>query len=578
MSTTPTPAQITLGTYARLVLRRWKAIVVGVLVGITIAIGLFATAPKAYTARIAVLVRPTVSDGTQLAGGRTSSVLNLDTEAQIVRSSLVATRASEFLGTGVDPLDLVRQVTVSVPPNTAVLDINFTAPTPAEAQRGTTAFATAYLANRAATAQAVVDADVAEIEIAIGELDVRLNELAAQLTLLPAGSSDRVALEGERQLDLQSKGRLQEQRDDLRGGAISGGEVLTQPRLPINPSAPNQRLYLVGGMLAGSLLGLGLALLMERRNQRVWRADEITDLHGLPLIAEIELIGMSGGRLEGAAGAATALSHVANFIRARSGADGSVTAAVGASVGSTTGWVSAGLACTLSRSGDRVALVSASDEPAAATAALNLNPAIGLAQVLTGTSNVDAALVDVPEEPSLTVIGVGAERKLGPEWLNSTAMRGLVSVLDQHSMFVLLDAAAASVSGDAQAMASMAHNAFIVAELEVTTPDELAAAARAIAAVGTPLLGVVAVRRRVTTGWRRLLRRQRHTSEPASANLPVLEPGRAITRHASRAARVADGGPVSRAERPSQIPASPWVADKDESSEHAASQTEIANR
>lgn len=577
MSTTPTPAQITLGTYARLILRRWKAIVVGVVVGVTIAIGLFATAPKAYTARIAVLVRPTVSDGTQLAGGRTSSVLNLDTEAQIVRSSLVATRASEFLGTGVDPLDLVRQVTVSVPPNTAVLDINFTAPTPAEAQRGTTAFATAYLANRAATAQAVVDADVAEIENAIGELDVRLNDLAAQLTLLPVGSSERVALEGDRQLDLQSKGRLQEQRDELRGGAISGGEVLTQPRLPINPSAPNQRLYLVGGMLAGALLGLGLALLMERRNQRVWRADEITDLHELPLIAEIELVGWSDGRLEGAAAAAVAISHLANFIRARSDPGGSVTAVVGASEGSTTGWVSAGLACTLSRSGDRVALVTASPEPASATAALSLSPPTGLSQVLTGTSTLDDVLIEVPGEPSLTVIGVGSDGRLGAEWLNSAAMHDLVTVLDRHNTFVVLDSAAAAVSGDAQAMASLAHKAFIVAEIEITTPGELAAATRAIAAVGTPLLGVVAIRRRRATGWRKLFRREPRTADAGSANLPVLAPPRA-TRRGSRAARVADGGQVSRAGRPSDVPAALRVTGMHEASRPSASQTEIASR
>ena len=84
MSITPTPAQITLGTYARLFVRHWKAVVAGVLIGLIAATAMFLTAPKAYTSRTSVLVRPTVSDGAQLAGGRTSSVLNLDTEAQIL--------------------------------------------------------------------------------------------------------------------------------------------------------------------------------------------------------------------------------------------------------------------------------------------------------------------------------------------------------------------------------------------------------------------------------------------------------------------------------------------------------------
>jgi capsular polysaccharide biosynthesis protein len=538
VSVTPTPAQITLGTYARLVVRHWKALVAGVVVGVLLAIGLFVTAPKTYTARIAVLVRPTVSDGTQLAGGRTSSVLNLDTEAQIVRSSLVASRAANLLGTGEDPLDLVRHVTITVPANTAVLDINFTASTPLSAQQGTRAFATAYLANRAATAQAVVDADVAEIQSAVSALDVELNDLAAQLTLLPSGEPDRVYLEGERTLKLQSKGRLQEQLDALVGGAVTGGEVLTDPRLPQNPSAPNQRVYLVGGMLAGLLLGLALALLAERRNRRVWRADEITDLHGLPVLAEIELVETSDGRLEGAASAATELSHLANTIRARSHEVGTVNAVVGASLGHATGWVSAGLALTLSRSGDRVTLVSAAPVPAAATGTLKVLPKAGLAELLTGSGDVDDVLVSVPDVATLTVIGVGADSSLGREWLNSTAMRELVAELEQRNAFVVLDSDAVPQSGDAQAMAALAAHTVIVADLGRTTPNELAAAARAISAVGTPLLGVVSVRRRKPRTWHRWLGRRRGATTVESVEPPVApaqaQPGRGV-----RAARVA---------------------------------------
>jgi len=508
VSTTITPAQITLGAYAQLVLRRWKALVAGLLVGVLAAVGLYAIAPREYTARTAVLVLPTVSDGTQIAGSRTTTVLNLDTEAQILRSSLVATLAADILGSDEDPLDLVRQVKVAVPPNTSVLEVSFTAPTPDGARRGTIAFAQAYLDNRAASAQAVVEAGTAEVAVAISALDVRLADLAARLVLLPIESPDRVFLEGERSLVLQSKGRLQEQLDALVGGAVTGGEVLTQPRVPRNASAPNERLYLVGGMLAGLLVGLGLALLAERRNRRLWRADEVTDFHGLPVVAELDLRDAPGGRLDATASTAAALSHLANTIRARSDLSRSTTSVVGASIGDAPGWVSANLARTLARAGDRVGLVSAAPEPAAATAALGVAPRAGLTHVLTGAERIDKALVDV--EGSLTLIGVGADGHVEPEWLSSSRMYELVGEIEERNRFVVLDSSAVPVSGDAQAMAFLAHAAIIVAELGVTSPDELTAAARAIAAVSTPLVGVVVVRRRTSRRWER-----RRTAESA---------------------------------------------------------------
>ena len=521
MSTTPAPAQITLGAYARLVLRRWKSLVAGVAIGLLAAAALFVTAPEAYTSRTAILVRPTVSDGAQIAGSRTTTVLNLDTEAQILRSSLVATLAADILGSDEDPLDLVRQVNVAVPPNTSVLEVSFTAPTPDGARRGTIAFAQAYLDNRAASAQAVVEAGTAEVAVAIGALDVRLSDLAARLVLLPVGSPDGVYLEGERSLVLQSKGRLQEQLDALVGGAGTGGEVLTEPRLPRNPSAPAARLYLVGGMLAGLLIGLGLALVAERRNRRLWRADEITDFHGLPVLAELDLRDVPGRGLEGGQTVPAALSHLANTIRARSDFSRSTTAVSGASLGDVSGWFSANLARTLALSGDRVALVSAAPEPAAATAALGVMPQSGLVQLLGGSRKVDDVLVAARGALSLTLVGVGATGWIEPEWLSSTTMHDVVDEIGQRNRFVVLDSSAVPVSGDAQAMAALAHGAIIVVELGVTTPDEVAAATRAITAVSTPLIGVVAVRRRRVARWRRRRLDESTLPPPAPAPAPV---------------------------------------------------------
>ena len=54
-------------------------------------------------------------DDTNVTNGRTTSSINLDTEAQIVTSSVVASRADKALGSDKPPRELAKQVAVGVP-------------------------------------------------------------------------------------------------------------------------------------------------------------------------------------------------------------------------------------------------------------------------------------------------------------------------------------------------------------------------------------------------------------------------------------------------------------------------------
>ena len=87
----------------------------------------YAVVPATYTATAQVLVTPTgVQDQTNQLGPRQRENLNLDTEAQIAQSAVVAGRAAEKLGIK-DIDELRRHVTINVPPNSAILSFSFTA-------------------------------------------------------------------------------------------------------------------------------------------------------------------------------------------------------------------------------------------------------------------------------------------------------------------------------------------------------------------------------------------------------------------------------------------------------------------
>jgi uncharacterized protein involved in exopolysaccharide biosynthesis len=113
--------------YLGVLRRRWWVVLVLACVGILAAGAYIAKAPKAYTATATVNVTPTGVSQTQggaVAGGRTSGVVNLDTEAQIVKSSSVAAIAARALHTPLTPTALLQNVSVAVPANSSVLQVS----------------------------------------------------------------------------------------------------------------------------------------------------------------------------------------------------------------------------------------------------------------------------------------------------------------------------------------------------------------------------------------------------------------------------------------------------------------------
>ena len=117
--------------------------------------------------------------------GRTTGTVNLDTEAQLVKSSAVETKAQALLRTAISPQQLGDSVKITVPANTTLLEIAFTAESPAGAQQGAHAFAEAYLQNRSDSAKADVAARVKALQTQIAALVAHRSQYALDAELLP---------------------------------------------------------------------------------------------------------------------------------------------------------------------------------------------------------------------------------------------------------------------------------------------------------------------------------------------------------------------------------------------------------
>lgn len=131
--------------------RRW---VVAAALPCAVAIGLVAytlTAPRSYMATAAVLTAPARTDNAQQAAAGPvvqAATVNLDTEARRVVSEPVTLLAARLIHSSLPPSQLRSGISVSVPVDSAVLDITCHASTAAAAAACANAFAEAYVQTR----------------------------------------------------------------------------------------------------------------------------------------------------------------------------------------------------------------------------------------------------------------------------------------------------------------------------------------------------------------------------------------------------------------------------------------------
>ncbi len=274
------PGGSDLRDYSAFLRRRRKWLALGVLLGLGAAVAFLLVAPRTYVSAARVNVESTVSEGS--SDDRTNSGINLDTEAQLVTSAAVIEEAADLMDTDATARNLASRVSVSIPANTTIMAISFSAPTAAEAQRGAQAFADAYLDNRSQAGQDVVDSEIERLQGQIDEAAAQLRQIAVRLNNEEAlGAAERAQLKARRTFYIGRLTALNAELAPLSGTAVSAGSVINEAEEPRAPTDPNPVLIGPSGVLAGLVLGLGIALLRERADDRIHDVGELEHRFGL---------------------------------------------------------------------------------------------------------------------------------------------------------------------------------------------------------------------------------------------------------------------------------------------------------
>ncbi|WP_336207961.1 Wzz/FepE/Etk N-terminal domain-containing protein [Nonomuraea sp. LPB2021202275-12-8] len=274
-----------LGEHLSLLRRRWLLLLGCILAGGTAGLAMLRLTPPAYTATAQVLVTPvgTPEQGNQVTN-RQREALNLDTEAQIARSSMVAAMAAKAANTtALEPAE------VSVPPNAAVLLISVTAADPETAVTGSQAYAQAYLAHRAETAQAAISDQLKVMLTKLRQVNTALSTVVKDLDGLRKGAPEHTLATQRQSVLNRQVHSLTLKYDALRTLTVTPGSVISPATPPQAPSSPGLPLFLGSGLMAGLLLGAAAAAARDRLDTRLRSAADVERLTGLPALADLSL-------------------------------------------------------------------------------------------------------------------------------------------------------------------------------------------------------------------------------------------------------------------------------------------------
>jgi capsular polysaccharide biosynthesis protein len=503
MTFAPRPDTLELADYLGVLRRRWWIVVLLAGIGLIGAGAYVKAAPKAYTATASVYVSATAANNNQ-ALGRTSGPVNMDNEAQIAQSQTVAALAARQLNTSLTPQELVKRVSVAVPPNTTVLDISCTQPTRHEAQACANDFASAYLTNRLATSTDTISSAVQALQAKENRLIAKLSRLKARIHSLSPTSAARATSEMQHDATVGELAQVESQVSDLVPELASmqaahntlAGHVITPAVRPASPSSPRKMLLLPSGLLAGLLIGLLAAFIAERRDKRVHTAVEVERYLDLPVLLNIlpHRAGMKAEIAAARSGTGMAFTDLAKHLAASLGNGRHIVLVATTARGPSGSMVTANLAAALARTRSRVLLVCPDLRGTAMARLLGLDDTgRGLSDVLAGRATVKDVTRRPSGIPGLGVVLPGSGSAADLCNVQHEVLRRVASELRTDARYVIVEA---PVDGfDAFALAEFADAAILAVEVDGTSRPDAAGCIRRLEQLRTAVLGAAVVPR-----------------------------------------------------------------------------------
>lgn len=427
-----------LGDYIAALTKRWLLVALVLVLSVLTAIGVTLLIPPTYQAdtRLFVSTQTDANNANQqLFQGGSFAVSRVKSYAELATSPKVLDPVIERLGLSTSAEALARQITTGVPSGTVLLELTVSDRSPTGA---------------AGLANAVTD----QLATVIEEIEAPAN-----------GEPSPVRV-----------------------------TILKEATPPLAPASPRLPVSIVAGLLAGLILGVGIALLLETLDVTVKNADDLARVTDVPVLATIVLDpeGTTQPIVRGDphSGRSEAYRQLrANLQFAFVGDRPGVVTVTSAVAGEGKSSVVGNLAVTLQQLGLRVCLVDGDLRRPSLAEYLGLIGEVGLTTVLIGRADLDDVIQT--STPGLDVVTSGPIPPNPSELLASTPMRTALRTLSDRYDMVLVDAPPTLPVADAAVLAHLAGGVLFVVHVGRTTRRQVELALRNLAQANARVLGAV---------------------------------------------------------------------------------------
>jgi succinoglycan biosynthesis transport protein ExoP len=453
-------------------LRKWSILAVTVLV---VAGAMFFSIRQVpiYESQARVLVKA-LSQG---ALGTSPSV-NMQTERELVTSIQVADLVAEDLDAAERPEQLLRGLRVDVAPQTEILVMAFQHQDPLTAKRRAQSFAESYLQFRRNQAEEEVLAAGESLQKRKEDLEQERANKEEKLADLPVDDPQRIGLQTQVNQFTSEIAVLDQQLSQvIPAEKLLVGQIVEPALLPSEPVSPDHLRNAILALVVGLLLGVGVAFLRERLDDRLRGRLDLEAHVGAPVLAVVPKVGTWRKRAETplvslaeprstSSEAYRTLRTSLLFAASQQGLKTILVTSPQAGDGKTA--TSANLAVVLAQAHKRVILLSADLRKPRLHKFFEVPNDVGLTSVLIGEAKPWEAVKDVGLD-YLKVVTSGPIPGNPAELLGSDAMGRLLEQFREVADFVVIDSAPALVVSDALAVAPFVDTALFVADAERTT-------------------------------------------------------------------------------------------------------------
>jgi capsular polysaccharide biosynthesis protein len=294
--------------------RFWIACAVGAMI---ISAGVYAKFPIAYAANVSVLVKPDPG---------VDAISAMATQVQVAQSESVASRTVKSLSLTESVSDFRAAYTATATTN-QIMQISLHAPTGSDAVDRANAVAKNYLQFRADLLRAQLAQDTAAYAQQVPQAQQQIASLQAQIDKLK-GQSGQAANVAKLQAQLKTAttnlptlestvtGLAAEDRATT-SDMINGSQVLDAAVLQHHSTLKGLIQYLLIGLLAGLVIGIGIVVVRAITSDRLRRRDDIVGALGAPVRLSVGRVAKRRFSLGGRSAARRELAElrVASYLR-----------------------------------------------------------------------------------------------------------------------------------------------------------------------------------------------------------------------------------------------------------------------